>query len=853
MLKKKKNIILIVAIAIILTTTLVLVSYILNMTVDIEQYKNKSQSVEATPFLEVPTSASIEGMKMVAESDACVMGINPKTSVVAIMDKNSKKIFYTNPPECNKDEAASLAVKELLASQFTLSIINDKNQTTKMNNYKYSIENEQFELQSIENGVRVKYIVGDLSKNVNSIPLYITPDRLEEKILSELSEKDAKAVRRKYIESDVKEGFLERMQSLSQNKIQIKKTLELIYDVAGYTEEDLNEDNALAGIGETSGNTYVEIYVDYILKNDEFIVDIPMDKIVINGDAELVGIEVLPYFDAAGLEDEGYMVVPSGSGALINLNNGKTYESDYAQAVYGCDLAVKQKKKEDSEIVSLPVYGIKTQKKAHLAYITSGEAFATVNAKVSGKTSSYNNVYSSFELKSSEEINMSTGDGEEVYMEMFEEGTYAGNITINYILLPKDDVSYSDMAKSYREKLFCDGVLSPLEQSDIPLYLKVLGSVEKKKHIMGIPYSGNVIMTDIDDINGMLNIFDSQNINNIHIKLDGWFNGGVNHESIKSISLENIGSKGDLKTLQSRLQETGGGIYPNVNIGTVSYETPLFIEFVEASRNIRGRVALITPYNRATELSEFKTRDGYKYVLNPATIPKNIESFLKKYDKYDINSLSIGDVGSLLASNKDKKDFVLRETSKNITAEILSNISSQIDNVMIETGNIYALPYADHIVNIPIGSNKNHLIDKDIPFYQIVAHGYVNYGSSPLNLYDAYNYEQMLLNLIEYGASPLFTVTSLPTSNLKNTAYQDNYSTEFDIWCDDIISMYNEVNSVLSYLSAETIEEHEYLDNDLVKVTYSNSQVIYINYSDKNKRADGLTIPAKDYLLGGIE
>ena len=42
---------------------------------------------------------------------------------------------------------------------------------------------------------------------------------------------------------------------------------------------------------------------------------------------------MLQFFNAAGMEDEGYMVVPDGSGAVINYNNRRYNAQAYSSEV----------------------------------------------------------------------------------------------------------------------------------------------------------------------------------------------------------------------------------------------------------------------------------------------------------------------------------------------------------------------------------------------------------------------------------------------------------------------------------------------------------------------------------------
>lgn len=70
---------------------------------------------------------------------------------------------------------------------------------------------------------------------------------------------------------------------------------------------------------------------------------------------------------------------------------------------------------------------------------------------------------------------------------------------------------------------------------------------------------------------------------------------------------------------------------------------------------------------------------------------------------------------------------------------------------MVREGNLYAVPYADHILNMASESSGYRLADEDVPFLQMVFHGRKTMAGTPINLKS--DYRRQVLRAIEYGMS----------------------------------------------------------------------------------------------------
>ena len=105
--------------------------------------------------------------------------------------------------------------------------------------------------------------------------------------------------------------------------------------------------------------------------------------------------------------------------------------------------------------------------------------------------------------------------------------------------------------------------------------------------------------------------------------------------------------------------------------------------------------------------------------------------------------------------------------------------------------------------------------------------------------------------MIEYGASPHYVFTWEESNEMKNTGLNRYYATTYDVWKQEAIDVYNQVNEALKEVSGAQIVDHEIVEEDVRKVTYSNGVTIYINYGTDSVKVDGVEVLAGSYRLEG--
>ncbi|WP_274361293.1 DUF5696 domain-containing protein [Paenibacillus thermotolerans] len=816
----------------------------------IERTAEPVQATELT-FKPDPSNA-VPGMKLVADNDALALYFHPETTEFAVMDKKSRKVWRSNPENRNEDSLASPFEKESLSSQLVITYRNSMGTIYTFSNFAQSINRGQFQAESIENGIRITYTLGDLSLGIDALPKLISKQRMEEKVLSKLDKATADYVMNRYYPLESNPDVLERLDTAVERALVLKRMLQA-FENAGYTEEDLAVDNDENGIGGGAGGNKPKFTIPLELRLDggSLVVTVPAGQIEESQGYRIRMISLLGFFGAAGTDEQGYMLVPDGTGSLIYLNNGKTGQEVYAQRVYGEDENDNSGRRgQVAETVRLPVFGLKSGDNAWFAVIDQGDAIASINADISGRNNSYNNVYPGFAIRGEDELELYKGTKVEE-IQLLTDNRYEGNLQVRYSFLSGKEASYSGMAKHYREALEKQGKLKPLEsEGDMPFFLSVLGAVDKRKTFLGVPYNGMIAMTSFEDAGSIADRLKADGVSNLRMRYVGWFNGGMNHKVPDKVKVDGVlGGKKAFETLAGKLESMGGKLYPDVAFQHVYRDTLGFSPAADAARFVTREEAMRTPYNRAFNSMDYDL--GTYYLMSPAKLPYYVDRFMDRYKGLGIDAVSLRDLGDLVHADYRVDRVIFRETSKAIAEEQLKKMKEQYDDVLIAGGNSYALPFADQLVNVPTSTSMFNITDEEVPFYQMVVHGYADYAGAPINLNDEQDVHAHLLRSIELGAAPHFLWSNESSAKLKFTRYDTMYSTQYSSWYDQAVDMYKKVNETLSGLRRVKIENHIRHANGVVEVQYENGISLYINYTDRPVTVNGTRIDAQNFTVGG--
>ncbi len=634
--------------------------------------------------------------------------------------------------------------------------------------------------------------------------------------------------------------------------------------IPSYTYEDLDYDHELTEYeGEEQNPPLFKMALEYILGSEGLSVTLPANGLRFDESRyTLENITVLPYMGSGMSPNEGYTFFPDGSGALFDFEElRKLSSTSISGQVYGVDYAYQTITATHQETIRYPVFGIVEtqhltklapdqtvreyeQDRGFVAIITEGDSMAKLTSSHGGKTThEYHSVQMTYFPRPKDTYNLkdaisSTSNSSGAMWEVVSSRKYTGNYTIKYVMLTDDDVAeqiqhdmgegqtfdyyectYMGMASAYRDYLESIEVLTPLTEEDveedIPLYINTFGAVDTTQKIMSIPVDVTVALTSFDDVSKMYADLANIGITNVNFKLTGYSNGGMSSTVPYKLDWEKaVGGKKGFNELLKDANEKGYKVFPDFDFVFVS-ETGM-VDGLSLRKHVVKSID-----NRYTSRREYSaTKQAFvsyfELCLSPAYYEhfytKLTTNYMKHFKDTDYKtSISVGTLGSELNSDFDEEDPYNREDSKSHTIKAFRYFDENYDYVMTSGGNAYTWKYVDYILDVPLDSSRFIRSSASVPFMGIVLHGYVQFAGTPINMEGNLNYA--FLKAIENGASINFLLSYQNTTTLKNhQRLSQYYSIRYDIWFDDVVSTYNELNSLLSDVQLETIVNHEFID-----------------------------------------
>lgn len=805
------------------------------------------------------------GYTLIAENSELQMYIKGVSCELKIVDKKNGAVWYSNPQDRFLNDSP-----QTIGSQMDIQY-SVNNNLSSYDSYSDAISADQFSYEKITNGIRVNFLFGQ--KPV----VYIVPQILSTErgaYFYSKMDSDGKALFNQFYSLTT----LNNIQDAGQRAI-IKSVFPILahktcyvvpvndsvrnggyfasdylmtelqdaFKKAGYTKQDLERDNTenkqtIKAAQDLSINASIE----YTLDGGALLARVPRNSVSFDRDyLQLTKITILPYFGADDANKDGYMVVPDGTGAIINFKNSSNNYGFFDAKVYGNNRTITDMQKSDTPQAYMPVFGIRSGKDSFLGIIENGDADTDIYACEASSVNKYNVVNAQVAVT---DYGSTTQSPMSVYAGVvYEKSILNNDIQIRYLFQSGDEANYTGMALQYQKYLIQKGILKRNNHlTNVPMSLTTIGAVIQKKAIAGIPMNVPMALTTYKNTEDIARSLKSRGIRNLNIQLENWCdNANMNTVFNKVDLIRELGGSQGFRNLIQYAKSNQINLFPEANFLYVNKAGLLggFNYKHQSSRQIDNTIACNYTYDMATGE---QNQDAFSYIVSPQIYSGLINGYARSLTSYNLWNIDVSNMGNELNSDYNEKKQIDRQQAEKIVGQQISTLAGRGYQVEIDGGNFYALKGVSFINNAPIRSNNSYICDQSIPFYQIVLHGFVQYASSSLNLSSDMN--QSFLNCIETGTIPSFSWIYQTNDALMETD-NDYFSLSYKSWFEQAVSYASKFQSAFENCYDATITNYEMMTDQVIRITYSNGTDIYVNYGSTPYHAARITVEPHDYAV----
>lgn len=348
--------------------------------------------------------AKLATMSLYFENDEYAIYGLEKTGEVGIKDKTTGQVMLTNPHDA-AESMSSDAVKEQLLSQLILSYSDNSGTVVSLNSFAdaafASMDSKQITMTATRTGLRVEYTIGrEAVKYV--VPRQITKEAFENEVLPYFDDVDDKEKydAYKYLTAffTLKDPNDPKLPASAIEAMKTKWPITENYAIYVLDPAVVNREMIILEgyfMDTQKFNEYSEIEEMYELLNyvdtsaapalfrfaieynlDEYGLEIKLPASSIRYDSsayKLESVKFLPYFCAGRNTNEGFTLVPDGSGTITRFEDIGKKAFTLTGKLYGKDYSFHTISGTTQETMRLPAFGVMETREPYPEYVAPVE------------------------------------------------------------------------------------------------------------------------------------------------------------------------------------------------------------------------------------------------------------------------------------------------------------------------------------------------------------------------------------------------------------------------------------------------------------------------------------------------
>lgn len=591
----------------------------------------------------------------------------------------------------------------------------------------------------------------------------------------------------------------------------------------------------------------IRIPVEITLDDGGFRISVCNDAIEETGDARLYSVTLLPYLCSGNDRDTGLLFVPSGSGALIQLDTQNREAPEFDEPIYGDDVTVAPA--ESGETVAVPVYGCIKNGTALTAIVDEAAEWAHITACGQSDTALYSRVGAEFYRCVSDQMLLFENDAaNERSIDRFSRiNTDVERFSL-LCRLGDGSSGYVGLAEQYRRYLLDSGELT--RQATPPqLNLEMYGVITKKASFLGFSCHKKVALTTSRQALSIVEELNEAGIGAVNTRLMGWTGNGMRNTKLPLSGkvLSAMGSKKDWSAFTAVAARGGNTLSLSVDLMNYSRSGSGFSVLNSSAVNlfnVREQQIQQLP----SGAMENQAVPAW-YRLNSRLMTEAVQKLLPKLTELGNTAVVLDGIGRELYSDFSSKRYTDRRQCRENWQTALRLCAESGGRVEVDGGNAYTYAYANRIYRLAATSDGSRLFDESIPFLQIVLHGYTSYTMpSGSRAADA---NQYLLSCLELGGDPLYQVIGGDPSVVLDSTFSHLYSTGYAAQAEQMQQCFRTYAAVYGRLYNQAITDHRRLSEQAYCTVYEDGTTVAVNYGTEDVTAQGHTVPAGGYAVWG--
>lgn len=577
-------------------------------------------------------------------------------------------------------------------------------------------------------------------------------------------------------------------------------------------------------------NVGISVPVQYCLREDSLEVSVDF-KNAEEKEHALLSVSVAPFLCSAGNQaEEAYIVVPSGCGALMYLDERKEGTRTWSGEIYGADAArLLPESLANDEDVRLPIFGIKDSKEALLAVVEEGREAAVIQASAGNNKIGYSNAYVKFYARGYDILesaqSWSTRD-----ICQAEDNISVDKASVAFYPLSGEDASYIGMATHYQKILEAAG-MKKRETDEKGYALYISGGAKINELFLGIPISKTKELTTFNGVENILHDMTEETGIVPAVQMRGYGESGLDIGKVAGgfDFAKVFGSEEQRQSLEEFCKAKGIPLFMDFDLIHFRTWGDGYNTLVGATKSASMRKAAL--YHKNKSLWNYEEDEGAYYLLKRENVQSSVDKLEKMISKKGISGISLSTLGQIAYSDYSNEKYSARGYSIIDTRNHLSQFMESGVKVATQSANDYAATMSDSIFEVSLGNGDYLDLDQCIPLYQMIFKGYVPMYSTAVNT--SSNFDKSLMLAVQSGTAPGFSVVGKYDVKFSTTYHTELHASSYEGNQEDMKKAVLACAEYYKAIQGQTITGYEFVSDKVTKTSFSNGVVVYANHSDK--------------------